>query len=156
MRAAFVHRHRLHTLAGLACVLQATQSWAQAAAAPAASPAAVGSGGGLLQMTLGLAIVLAVIFVAAWLLRRIGMPHAGNHHLLKPVGSLALGTRERIMVVEIQDQWLVLGVTASQITPLLTLNKSSLTADKAQSTPSSGLDSLFGQKLKELLRRSEK
>ncbi len=139
-------------LAGLVGAAYASPSWAQATSAPAAAS----STGSMLQMLLGLAVVLAVILAAAWFLRRIGMPHAASNHLLKPIGSLALGTRERVVVIEIADQWLVLGVTAQQISTLHTLSKRTPDADKSHGGARSGIDAAFAQKLKDLLRRSEK
>ncbi|GEM_PF-1050951 len=139
-------------LAGLMCAAYSSKSWAQATTVPAPTSSA----GSMLQMLLGLAVVLAVILAAAWFLRRIGMPHAASNHLLKPIGSLALGTRERIVVIEIADQWLVLGVTAQQISTLHTLSKCTPDADKSHGSARPGIDTAFAQKLKDLLRRSEK
>jgi flagellar protein FliO/FliZ len=82
----------------------------------------------LLQTTLGLALVLALIWGAACAIRRIS-PAAGRpNSLLRSVATLAVGQRERVVVVEVGDQWLVLGVTPSAISALSTLPKGSLPA----------------------------
>lgn len=78
---------------------------------------------GLLQIFFALAFVIALMLVAAWLFKRIG-PIANGHLLqLKVIGGLNIGNREKVMVVEIADQWLVLGVTAQNINTLATLPK---------------------------------
>lgn len=78
---------------------------------------------GLLQIFLALAFVIALMLAFAWLFKRIG-PIANGHLLqLKVIGGLNIGNREKIMVVEVADQWLVLGVTAQNINTLATLPK---------------------------------
>ncbi len=88
------------------------------AAAPAPPPSAAG---GLLQAGVGLAVVLALVFACAWLVRRLGVPAAGGGHLLKVVASAAVGQRERVVMVEVGGSWLVLGVAAGQVRHLHTM-----------------------------------
>jgi len=73
-----------------------------------------------LHALIGLAIVLAVILGAAWLLKRVQPARFAGGRLLRMVAQLGVGNRERVVVVEIGDQWLVLGVTASSISTLHT------------------------------------
>jgi flagellar protein FliO/FliZ len=78
---------------------------------------------GLLQIFLGLIAVLALMGVAAWFFKRLG-PIANGHHVpVKVIGGVNVGNRERIMVIEVADQWIVVGVTAQQITTLTTMPK---------------------------------
>jgi len=88
--------------------------------ASAAEPAVL-SGASLLQTLLGLMLVLALIAASAWLLRRIAHPGTQGEALLSTIAASALGPRERVVVIEVAEQWLVLGVTSQSITPLLTL-----------------------------------
>jgi flagellar protein FliO/FliZ len=72
--------------------------------------------------------VLAMIPVALWLLKRTPMGGAGafgsaaGANLLRQVGALALAPGQRIVTIEVgqgeQRRWLVLGVTAQNITTL--------------------------------------
>ncbi|AFT71689.1 Flagellar biosynthesis protein, FliO [Alloalcanivorax dieselolei B5] len=56
-----------------------------------------------------LLLIVAIILLCAWLLRRLnGLP--GQGQTLKVVGSRALGPKERLVVVEVEGTWLVLGV----------------------------------------------
>lgn len=93
------------------------------AAVPAKEVSSVAPATGLLQIFLGLIAVLALMAAAAWFLKKMGPVTKGNTVPVKIVGGVNLGNRERVMVVEIADQWLVLGVTASQINTLSTLPK---------------------------------
>ncbi|WP_210416992.1 flagellar biosynthetic protein FliO [Brenneria corticis] len=99
-------------------------------------------------------ILLLILFIA-WLVRKLGLaPQAKQNKLLKVVSSCPLGQRERVVIVEVEDTWLVLGVTAQQITPLHTL--------PAQATDNGGTSAGeikpvdFQQVFKKVLKRPEK
>ena len=68
-----------------------------------------------------LALVLALIVGAAWLLKRLHQPRSDSATLMKVQASLSLGPRERIVLVEVAGQCLVVGVTAGQINSLLSV-----------------------------------
>ncbi len=114
-------------------------SFSAGAALPTVPSAAVepawSSGiGGLLQAVLGLALVVALIFLCGWALRRLGLQPAGNAQLLKVVASTMVGQRERVVVLEIGDAWLVLGVAAGHISALHTLPAKELSTPQASTT----------------------
>lgn len=92
-------------------------------AAFAAEPAPISPSGGLLQIATALLLVLGLVFVAAWLMRRLGPMNAGNKIPVKIIGGINVGNRERVMVVEVGDQWLILGVTANNINKLGSMPK---------------------------------
>ena len=82
--------------------------------------------GSFFQMVVGLVVVLAAIAATAWVARRMGMggPHAAR--LLKIVSVLQVGAKERVVVVELEGQWMVLGVTPGRISALATLPRGTL------------------------------
>ena len=81
---------------------------------------------GLLQIFAALIFVIALMLALAWLFKRVG-PLAHSQQLpMKLIGGLNLGHREKVIVVEVADQWLVLGVTSQQITKLAELEKQEL------------------------------
>lgn len=98
--------------------------WCYSAESAAPSPLA-----GLLQMLFGLAMVVAVIGGIAWAAKKYAKPVLGSSPLLKTVASAHLGPRERVVVVEIGEEWLVLGITAQQITALHHLPRRELPAE---------------------------
>ncbi|MGM0614016.1 MAG: flagellar biosynthetic protein FliO [Pseudomonadota bacterium] len=65
-----------------------------------------------------LALVVAIILICAALLKRWGNRHVRQGARLQVVGSTAVGNRERVVVVEIEGTWLVLGVGNGQISKL--------------------------------------
>ncbi|POT54778.1 flagellar biosynthetic protein FliO [Citrobacter amalonaticus] len=82
---------------------------------------------GSVLFNVGGALCLIILFIAgiAWIARRAGFaPHAirGNK-LLTVKSSQSLGQRERVVIVEVDDKWLLLGVTPSSINCLATLEK---------------------------------
>ncbi|WP_052190443.1 flagellar biosynthetic protein FliO [Chitinibacter sp. ZOR0017] len=96
--------------------------WA-AASGPAlasSSPSGVGS---LLQVMLALGFILLLIVGAAWLVRRFSLLPQGLQGPLKVVSGVMVGPRERVVVVQVDGQWLVLGVTSQQINLLHTLSE---------------------------------
>jgi flagellar protein FliO/FliZ len=87
---------------------------------PAASTAS--AGGGLLQTTFALLFVLALMLGAAWFLKRFGPKNfGGGNSNVKLVGSLSVGTRERILVVEVGEQWIVVGASPGRMNALATM-----------------------------------
>ena len=71
----------------------------------------------LLPMLLAFGLVLALLALLPWLLRRFGHNPSSlaQGAALKVVSQLPLGPRERIVVVEVGGRWLLLGVTAGAI-----------------------------------------
>ena len=89
----------------------------------AAENSAITPGIGFLQIAGALLFVLFLMFIAAWLLKRFGPVAAGNKIVVKVVGGVSIGNRERVLVVEIDDQWLILGVTPNNINHLGSMPK---------------------------------
>jgi len=79
--------------------------------------------GNLLQTMLGLIVVIAVIGGAAWAFKRFGHFQTGLHGQMKVVGGLSLGGRERIVLLQVGEQQLVVGVTPSRIQTLHVLDE---------------------------------
>ena len=106
------------------------------AVSPAASPAAAlpamppgapatmapaSSAGSLLQTILALMFVLALLIGLAWFMKRYGPKVMGGNNKMRVVSSLNLGGRERIVLVEVADQWIVVGASPGRINALATM-----------------------------------
>lgn len=104
-----------------------------AADAVAASPT-----GGVLKMVLGLAVVLAVMALVTWVLKRM-MPGVGSQQsLIRIVGGVSVGTRERVVVLEVAGRWLVVGVAPGQVNAIANLEVGS-TQPSESTTDANGL-----------------
>jgi flagellar protein FliO/FliZ len=108
------------------------------------------SAGTMLQTFLGLILILVLFLGAAWLARRLGAGNAfpGSRGPLKVVGGISLSSRERILLLEIEETWLVVGVGPGQMRTLHTLPKGSL-------PPPDGTDSPFGHWLQQFRKKHD-
>ncbi len=82
-------------------------------------------------MLFGLIAVLAVMAGVAWLFKRFGLANSmGGNAVAKVVGGVSVGTRERVMVVEVGEQWIVVGVAPGRVNALATLPRQEGVADR--------------------------
>ncbi len=91
------------------------------AAKTTASPAI--ASGALLETTIGLVLILALIFTLAWLIRRTGKFQASANGEIKMIAGLSLGTRERAVLIEVSGERILVGVTPHQIQTLHVLGQ---------------------------------
>lgn len=97
----------------------------------ASQPAwAADSGAGVAGMVFSLVLILGLFVLAAWLLKRY-LPQMGKMGPVKVIGTTMVGPRERVVVVEVEDTWLVLGVGGGQVRTLHTLSKPQETGKNA-------------------------
>jgi flagellar protein FliO/FliZ len=100
----------------------------------------------LTPLLLALLLVLALIPAAAWLLRRAGLGQSGSAAGLRVVAQLALGPRERVVIIEVADRRWLLGVGAAGITRLGTLPSGS-------DAPPDGVSTTPGRSFADIIRR---
>ncbi|WP_336239443.1 flagellar biosynthetic protein FliO [Enterobacter chuandaensis] len=112
-------------------------------------PSAV-PGSPLLQVSGALLGIIAFILIAAWLAKRFGVAgKTASTRGLKISASTTLGPRERVVIVDVEDARLVLGVTASTINVLHKLPPAPVTVDERAQAPAD-----FQSVMKSLLKRS--
>jgi flagellar protein FliO/FliZ len=110
----------LGTLAGSGCALGAA---AAGAAAPYASAASAGTAatpgiGSLTQVSLALGLVLALVFALAWLMRRMRGTRRPGAPGIDVLAELALGPKERAVLLQVDRVRLLVGVAAGQVRTL--------------------------------------
>jgi len=97
------------------------------AAVQAATPTLPGTpvvgGGDILGLLVSMLIVIAVIIVLGWLYSRSRFVGGGSTEAIQIVASRALGTKERLLIVEVADQQLLVGMTASGVQTLHVFDK---------------------------------
>lgn len=81
---------------------------------PALAQAAQTDSGSMAVVFLSLLVILGGFVLAAFVLRRY-LPGAGKQGIVKVVGATMVGSRERVVVVEVENTWLLLGVAAGQV-----------------------------------------
>ena len=121
-------------------------------AATASAPAAPGSvGGQLAQLVLGLLLVVGLIFFRARLLRRVQQAAPRGDQVIEIIGTRALGPRDRLLLVKVGNEQILLGHSPGTIEALHVLREPvEVPSGARQATPE------FAQRLMELLGKDQK
>ncbi|MEG0860283.1 MAG: flagellar biosynthetic protein FliO [Pseudomonas sp.] len=128
---------------------------ALAAAQPAAAVVAPGSGGSavgqLTQLVLGLLLVLGLIFLLAWLLRRVQNAAPGGGQVIEILGSRTLGPRDRLLLIQVGKEQILIGHSPGSIEALHVLAEPvEVPVSARQAAPE------FAQRLMELMGKDQK
>ncbi len=107
-------------------------------------------GSQLAQLLLGLLLVIGLIFALAWVMRRVQQIGPRGNQAIKLVASQALGPRDRLLLVQVGGEQVLLGLTAGRITPLHVLKEPVSLETAEPATPE------FAQRLMELLGKDQK
>ncbi len=92
----------------------------------------------IVNVLLALGVVTLAIIALAWVVKRLGNTSFLQQPGMKVISSLPMGTREKIVLVEVENQKLLLGVTSHAISSLHTFDKSSeITLDESRSADTS-------------------
>ncbi|MEK6168932.1 flagellar biosynthetic protein FliO [Vibrio cholerae] len=101
-----------------------------------------------LATTLGsLLFVIALILLLAWLLKRMRVPAFGQQKGLSIIKQLPVGTRERVMIIQVGEEQYLIGVTTQSIQLLAKLDNP-LIQEELQATA-------FSNQLMQLLKKHE-
>jgi len=79
------------------------------------------SGEHLFKLTGALLFVVVAVFISAWFLRKMTKLQGGESQALKILAGLSMGQRERIVLVQVGNEQLLLGVSPGRIQSLLKL-----------------------------------
>lgn len=139
---------RLLLIAALYSPLLASAETARPAYTP--PPPAAMSSGSVMQIIFSLILVLGAVALVAWIMKRINLPQHGAASLLKVISGVAVGQRERIVLVEVSDTWLVVGVAPGQVRTLHTMPKGVLPSGTQLS---SAPDGKFQMWLKQMVEK---
>jgi len=75
-----------------------------------------------LRMIMSLVIVLGVIFMLAFVVKRLKITPSSQKHI-RTVANLSVGQKERVVVVEVNDEQFMIGVTAHNVNLLHKLDR---------------------------------
>lgn len=103
----------------------------------------------LIKLTGGLILVVAVIFILAWLVKRLNLTQHSQNGLLRIVAGLAVGTKDRIVLLQVGEEQILLGLSPGRIEKLHTLSDPIIVEDNPHSTTP------FAQKLNKLMSKGE-
>lgn len=119
-------------------------------ATPSAPLATSSMSGQLVQLLLGLLLVIGVIFLLAWLLRRVQQIVPRGGQVIKIVATQALGPRDRLVLVQVGGEQILLGLSPGSITSLHVMNEPVHLPDAEPASTE------FAQRLMELLGKDQK
>ncbi len=105
-------------------------------------------GAGLKTLAM-LCIVLGILILVVFLLKRFSYLKQGSGHgqLIRVLSSYHMTPKERIALIDVAGQKMVIGITPGNITCLAQINKPEVLERIAGAKPLGGKDSLFGKLL---------
>ena len=107
-------------------------------------------GSELLSFAASLIVVVGMIVVLGWLYSRSRLLGGGSNNAISIVASRALGSKERLLVIDVAGKQLLVGMTASQVQTLHVFDAPVVSAP--QGAPVGGFSSRLKSALKEIKR----
>ena len=99
----------------------------------------------MIKLTGGLLLVVAIIFSIAWMLKRLNLTQQSQSGILRIVAGLSVGTRDRIVLMQVGDEQILVGLSPGRMEKLHTLSQPVSVEENVNTMPP------FAQQLNELL-----
>ena len=84
----------------------------------------------ILSLGASMVVVVAAVIVVGWLYSKLRFSGGATRGLINVISSRTLGPKERLVLVEVADQHLLVGITATSVQTLHTFD-SPVTAEEA-------------------------
>ncbi len=99
----------------------------------------------MMKLTGGLLLVVAIIFSIGWILKRLNLTQQSQGGILRVVAGLSVGSRDRIVLVQVGDEQILVGLSPGRMEKLHTLEKPVSVEESASPI------SPFAQKINQLM-----
>lgn len=122
-----------------------------ATAVHAETSGANNTGADIAKVVWGLLVVLTVIAGLAWIIKKLTRIQTGGMSAARIVGAVSVGTRERVIVLEIANRWIVVGVAPGQVNAIANLDivdNEVATPESAPSRAASGFLPMLLERMK--------
>lgn len=107
---------------------------------------------GLFDVVIGLAFIVFLIFVLAFLFRKFGSSGVGMSGLIKVVAAMSLGGRDRIALISVGQKQMLLGISPGRIATLHVFEEALEELNPADAKgQSQNMSSEFAKKLQSML-----
>lgn len=73
------------------------------------------------QMVFALGAVIAMIYGLSWIMKRLTQTTRGEASALKLLGGVSVGARERVVLIELDNQRVLVGVAPGHVSPICVL-----------------------------------
>ncbi len=100
----------------------------------------------------GMAVILVAVVVILWLLKRLGRMTMTANNQIQVLGGVSLGAREKLVLVQVADKQMVLGVAPGSVRTLYVLEQPISIED----TPPGPFGRLLSEKLRQVVQRDDK
>ncbi len=100
----------------------------------------------IIQMFFGLFIIIALILGLAWLIKRINNFQGNMNGVLKLLSMISVGQREKVALIQVGKQQLLIGVSSGKVNTLLILEENIDSGDSRKQYSS------FSEKLSAVLK----
>ncbi len=100
----------------------------------------------ILSLGVSMVVVVAAVIVVGWLYSKLRFSGSATRGLINVISSRTLGPKERLVLVEVADQHLLVGITATSVQTLHTFD-TPVTAEEAAAEASG-----FAGRLKSAIR----
>ncbi len=127
----------------IAAPTRAADTASEAPAAPSFEPMA----DGLLGVMLNLGLVIAAIVAFAWIIRRVQGATGNVSGAMRVAGALSVGPKERVLLIDVGERQLVVGVTPGSMRTLHVLDE-----PLKQAAPGQDASSGFAERLARVLK----
>lgn len=145
-------RKKIHGFLGILLygLMVSTQVIAQTEATSAVKPYNM-----VLQTLVGLLIITGVIVACAWLAKHLGLNRFTGSKYLQVVATIPLGSREKAVLLEVGQEYILLGVAPGCVNPLQKFSKEDLeiSGDSISEEPVA-VSGKFAQKLSEIMNKN--
>jgi flagellar protein FliO/FliZ len=105
------------------------------------------------QSILSLIVVVGVILLLGYVVKRATNGTARSRRHLKVVGSTMVGSKERVVIVEIENTWLLLGVGNGSVNKLHELPKPAISPEDEPVVLKGSFAERFTQAIKSNLKK---
>lgn len=75
-------------------------------------------GATVLQVSAALVVTLGLVFACAYALRRFGVAGVRGGQIIKVISAAPVGSRERVLLLEVHGRQILVGATSNSITAL--------------------------------------
>lgn len=113
----------------------------------------VSSASQLANLLGGLVLIIVLIYGLSWFVKRFSQGGFMHNPTMKIVSALPLGTRERLMLVDVGGKQILLGVSATQINTLHVFDEPIVNSEKVRTENKQPIASDFSQKLMTILQQ---